>query len=564
MNKITLDEVESGYKVSTINANFQEIQRILNDQVLFRQTTEPNSMAQAFDANNYPIINVRTPKLNKEAANKLYVDEAIARASIGGGGGGIGDGQYELLVARIEDAEAAITSEASVRASEDSAMATVLDQLNVSVGQVSADIVSESTARATADSSMASSITTLQSRVGTNEAAIASEVATRTTQYSSLASSISTINANVASNTSAITSEATARTSADSALASQISTVSANVASNTAAITSESAARATADSVISVRVDNVTADLGGLSTSVSTQMSAVNSRLGVAEAKYTLKLDVNGYVSGFESIAGASSSSFTVKADVFKITMPGYGDYVPFSVGPSSLAFNGFTSWDNVQGATKPANNATVGATIGTNLFGTFTSTNIGVFMPNAAIGSAQILNAAIKSAHIEDAAITSAKIGNAEIGTLKLAGETVVVPRSAYTTSEEAHPKVGATASAGWQTIQSCYIDAGGANVAVLGNFAVKNYTIGTARLVAPSGAVLAEGILPYPYGVSASTTPDGQYTSMSLQATSTEIGTYNIQITATANSVSYLSVTYYATVYTRNRSLILIGTKR
>ena len=328
MPNIVLDEVASGYKVSTINENFEKIEQALNSKVLYRETDEPNSMGQSLDANNFPVINVRTPKYNKEAANKLYVDAAIEQALSGVEGETV---DFQLLIERLGDAEAAITEEKLVRASEDEALASSLTQMNVSVGQVAADIVQEATARATADSALASTLSSVSAITNTNSAAITAEVTARTNQYSALASDITSIQANVGNNTAAITNEQTARVNADNALASSISSVSSNV--------------------------------DGLSSSVTSQLSTVNTRLGGMESKYTLTIDNNGYVSGFESVANEDSSSFTVKADVFKIAMPGYSNYVPFAVGPTNVLFNGNTNWSGVTGTGRPEDYATVGAT---------------------------------------------------------------------------------------------------------------------------------------------------------------------------------------------------------
>ena len=359
MPNIVLDEVASGYKVSTINENFEKIEQALNSKVLYRETDEPNSMGQSLDANNFPVINVRTPKYNKEAANKLYVDAAIEQALSGVESGTV---DFQLLIERVGDAEAAITEEKLVRASEDEALASSLTQLNASVGQVSADIIQEATARATADSALAAVSTSIAASVEDNRASIEDEIVARTNQYSSLASQITTINANVGANTAAISSESTARVNADNALASQITTLESEVDTNTAAISSEATARTSADGALSTQINTVSTNVNNLSTSVSTQMSTVNTRLGGMESKYTLTIDNNGYVSGFESVANADSSSFTVKADVFKIAMPGYSNYVPFAVGPTDVIFSGGTDWTKVAGTGKPENYATVGA----------------------------------------------------------------------------------------------------------------------------------------------------------------------------------------------------------
>lgn len=80
----------------------------------------------------------------------------------------------------------------------------------------------------------------------------------------------------------------------------------------------------------------VNAALGSLSSSVSTNATAIATLDGQFAASYTLTLDVNNYVSGFESVNDGSFSSMTIIADVFRLAQPGVsgGDpVIPFQVG---------------------------------------------------------------------------------------------------------------------------------------------------------------------------------------------------------------------------------------
>jgi hypothetical protein len=61
--------------------------------------------------------------------------------------------------------------------------------------------------------------------------------------------------------------------------------------------------------------------------------------------------------------------------------------------GDIILAAGTALDFSNVGGATKPANNATVGATIGTNLSGKMTAANISTWIADLAVGNAQIGN---------------------------------------------------------------------------------------------------------------------------------------------------------------------------
>jgi hypothetical protein len=84
-------------------------------------------------------------------------------------------------------------------------------------------------------------------QVDNNTASITTEQTVRATADSALADSITTLTATVNSNTAAISTEQTARVNGDTALASSITTLTATVNGNTAAISTEATARATAD-----------------------------------------------------------------------------------------------------------------------------------------------------------------------------------------------------------------------------------------------------------------------------------------------------------------------------
>ncbi len=104
---------------------------------------------------------------------------------------------------------------------------------------------------------------------------------------------------------------------------------------------------------------------------------------GSLGAQWAIKTDINGYISGigFASTANnaAPTSEFIINADRFVMTMPGYGEHVPFAIGPSGAEFTGLTSWGNVQGKTGFASISQI------------TTSNVTTYIANAAIGNAQI-----------------------------------------------------------------------------------------------------------------------------------------------------------------------------
>jgi hypothetical protein len=80
MAKISLANILSGFSLTRINDNFQKIQDVLNDQVLFRKNPpgEDNTLQSDVDANSHRIFNLPTPVSDNEAARLKDVKNAIA------------------------------------------------------------------------------------------------------------------------------------------------------------------------------------------------------------------------------------------------------------------------------------------------------------------------------------------------------------------------------------------------------------------------------------------------------------------------------------------------------
>lgn len=173
------------------------------------------------------------------------------------------------------------------------------------------------------------SVTSLTATVATNTADITTEQTTRANADSALASDITSLTSTVGSNTSAITAEQTARANADSALASDITSLTATVGSNTSAITSEQTTRANADTALASDITSLTSTVNGVSASVTTEAStrasadtALGSDITTLEAKYGVKLNVNGYITGFQQNNDGTTGSFKILADEFKVVNP--------------------------------------------------------------------------------------------------------------------------------------------------------------------------------------------------------------------------------------------------
>ena len=123
-------------------------------------------------------------------------------------------------------------------------------------------------------------------------------------------------------------------------------------------VLSDSISRTELASSLSTEIDVIQTDLGDAQSDITTiavaaadnvvaiqtEATARATETGELYAQYTVKLDVNGYVSGYglasEEIDGNTVSSFVINADNFAIGKFGQTDAIPFAIG----TVNGVTS----------------------------------------------------------------------------------------------------------------------------------------------------------------------------------------------------------------------------
>ena len=342
----------------------------------------------------------------------------------------------------------------------DSALSSRIDVLTASFDSNSAAITSEQTARADADKAIAQRVDNYIAQTDSSLATIKQDVKTVTTAQSATATKLDGVYAIVTpltadSNSWTADSGSKAATAwtlqsaivdGDSALSSRIDVLTASFDSNSAAITSEQTARVNADSALSTRIDTVQSTVGNNTASIQTQQQSING----LNAQYTVKVDVNGRVSGFGLASSSTVSDFAIRADKFYIAPPegaGKGDS-PFMVLTTSQTINGTVvpAGTYIQSAYIHDGSIDVAKIADA----TITSAKIG----QGEIKSVNIDNAAITTAKIDNAAITTAKIGTAQVDTLQIKGNAVTVPVSAFTADKI---RVGGS----YTTIQSLYVPA-------------------------------------------------------------------------------------------------------
>jgi predicted phage tail protein len=271
---------------------------------------------------------------------------------------------------------AAIQTETTARTAADSATATQIVTIIATSGASAAALQSESTARANADGALATRIDTVVASTAGNTAAVQTEITARTGADSALGSRIDTVAAAAAAASAQVQTETTARAGADGALGSRIDSVNATLGSTNSSVTNEANARANADAALAGQISTVSTTVGYHTTSIQQAFSSINGLNG----QYSVKIDNNGWVSGFGlasyPVNGGIVSEFAVRADTFSVQLPGYPGARPFTIG--------------------------------------------------AVNGNPQVI---IASALIGDASINTAKIGDLQVNTFKLAGNSVSVP---------------------------------------------------------------------------------------------------------------------------------------
>jgi hypothetical protein len=136
-----------------------------------------------------------------------------------------------------------------------------------------------------------------------------------------------------------VVSEIAARISGDSALVSSVNLIQAQSNDTAAAILNEAIVRANADNALAATATTLEASINGVSATVSENWSVMVDVAGEINSKYTLKIDNNGYITGYGLMAttndGETVSEFVINADVFFIaspTGPGITPSTPFAV----------------------------------------------------------------------------------------------------------------------------------------------------------------------------------------------------------------------------------------
>jgi hypothetical protein len=420
----------------------------LQNSVAARLAAEAAARAQAITN----VAQTNAAAITTETQARTSADSALAN-------------QVTSIAATFSGSAASIVAEQSARANADGAFANQLVSLSGATGVNAAGLYFEQLIRTSSDSAAAERIASLFASTGANTAGLAFEQFTRTTVDQSTAGQLSVLSVVSGLNAASIKTEEGIRSSATESVANQLQRLVATTGANIAGLQTEVSARTTATEAIASSVGLLQASVGQNSAAISTEQSVRATETGNLFAQYTVKVDVNGYVSGFglasQTVDGVPVSDFQIRADRFSIVNPST-TLVAVSaltrssttatlttssahglVGGDTVTLRGVTNDTNWNGSyivlTAPSTTQITFAVASTRTTPATGTMRVGktaipfivdggsVYMASAMIKDATITNAkianlAVDSAKIADASITTAKIGDAQIDSAKIA----------------------------------------------------------------------------------------------------------------------------------------------
>lgn len=185
-------------------------------------------------------------------------------------------------------------------------------------------------------------------------------------------------------------------------------------------------------------VRQIKLEYGSLPATYYTQEATIQQQFKSIDglnAQYTLKLDVNGLISGFGLASSSTSSEFLIRANRFAIAPPSgqgnTGKYAFVYQATATTLANG-----TVVAAGLYLDTAFIGSLDAERINATSLSA-ISANLGTIQVGTANIANAAITGAKIADASIDTAKINNLAVDTIKIKDAAVTNTVASQNVSE-------------------------------------------------------------------------------------------------------------------------------
>lgn len=255
----------------------------------------------------------------------------LAGGTAGGGGGNALVGLVDTMRNNIQQSLIYQLLETPIQIID---QAPIRAMVNQSLQTAQLGISGVSSALTSATESLTREINAAVSRIASAEAAIIQEQNTRATADTAITGSLNAAISRIGASESAIVTEQNTRNNRDNALAQAVNTIWSQIGNGGALIQDSALAAVSPASIEASQYRQLQVALRDpdnpgqyiSSAAVRQDASAALSSTGRLEARYTIKVDLNGYVTGFGLAAtensGLPTSDFQVRADRFSIVNP--------------------------------------------------------------------------------------------------------------------------------------------------------------------------------------------------------------------------------------------------
>jgi hypothetical protein len=281
-----------------------------------------NSLLQNFQS-RIEDINLNAQSIVSQAA-RLTSLQATVDALTNSGGAGL---------------QTLIQSEADQRIAGDTALATTLSVIGALGPGGTSFILDINKVKLSSTESLSDRLTLINSSLGTNSASITAEASTRAAADSAMAATVALLGAKNGGGTAFILDTSKVYVDGATSLGTRLSGLDSTLATAQASIVTEQTARATADSSLASSITSLTSTVNGNTSSITSLTSVTNG----LNAKYSVAVNVNGHVSGFQLNSTGATSSFIIAANVFSIVDPSSptNQLAPFTVNSGVITFGG-------------------------------------------------------------------------------------------------------------------------------------------------------------------------------------------------------------------------------
>lgn len=233
--------------------------------------------------------------------------------------------------------EAAISTVSSQITEHDSVQSSLIQSITASLGATEATLAEQSIALADATQSLASDIQNLHTTFNTAEASLQTQIQTLTNDDIALSAATQALAASTDNFVTSIQTQLTAISSENRATSVAQQSLSSSFGALESVVTTNETTAATARGTTAQSIDTLTSSLNNSVSSITQTLTTHAGRLGVVEATGSLVFDVNGRITGWKVIAGATYTTFDVLADKFRVVTPGETPAVPFVVTAAGI-----------------------------------------------------------------------------------------------------------------------------------------------------------------------------------------------------------------------------------